>query len=298
MARFAPTALVLALLAATAAAFAITEGLKLTPSPIRSTVVDKVFSPVCGCETARAHIRFRLRKADTLTLAIVDAGDRVVRTLVDARRYNHGLHRFTWNGRNDAGRVARDGVYRPRVHLAREHRTILLPNSIALDTKPPRVTATIRTRTITPGLKRLTAVYRLSEPANPLLLVNGKVVVRGRFSRPDDKLDWHGTGFAAGTYRVSLRAVDLAGNQSAATPPVTVTIVYLALAQHRLRVKAGGAVRVRFGPIRSVRWRLAGRTGVSHKGRLVIRAPVRAGTYSLYVSANGHADRARVVVTP
>src|SRR5438477_12199752 len=70
--RLAPFLLVVALLGATAAAFAVTEGLKLEPSPVRSTDVDKVFSPVCDCLSRVAHIRFRLRKTDRLTLAIVD----------------------------------------------------------------------------------------------------------------------------------------------------------------------------------------------------------------------------------
>src|SRR5439155_23276840 len=95
LARLAPILLVLALLSATATAFVVTEGLKLTPSPIRSTEVDnKTFSPVCRCPTSVARIRFRLRKADRMTLAIVDGEGRVVRTLVDGRRLNHGLHHF------------------------------------------------------------------------------------------------------------------------------------------------------------------------------------------------------------
>ena len=45
MARILPTLLVLALLGCTAAAFAVTEGLKLEKSPISKTVVDKVVAP-------------------------------------------------------------------------------------------------------------------------------------------------------------------------------------------------------------------------------------------------------------
>src|SRR6266446_10058393 len=49
------------LLVAAAAAFAITERSKLTPSPIAGTRVAKTFSPVCRCITDSASIRFRLR---------------------------------------------------------------------------------------------------------------------------------------------------------------------------------------------------------------------------------------------
>ena len=290
--------LVLGLLGATAAAFAVTEGLKLTPSPILSTQVDKVFSPVCRCSTDAAEIRFRLRKADRLKLVIVDSGGHVVRTLVDGRRFNHGLHHFAWNGRDDEGLVVRDGVYQPRVHLDREHRTILLPNPIVVDTKPPSATLAIRGRVLTPGHGKLTAGYRLSEPAHPQLLVDGRVVVRGRFARPRGKLDWYGSGATSGMHRVSLRAVDLAGNVGPATRAVLVRVVYLELARHSLRVSAGGALTVRFGPVKQVRWYLGGRTGIARGGRLLIRAPSLPGSYTLFVSAGGHADRVHVAVHP
>ena len=294
--RLAPFLLVVALLGATAAAFAVTEGLKLEPSPVRGTEVDKVFSPVCGCPTRVAHIRFRLRKADRLTLVVVDSGNHVVRILVDGPRFSRGRHGFTWNGRDDAGRVVRDGSYRPRVHLGKEHRTILLPNPIAVDTKPPKATVAIRRREVVPGHAKLRVSYRLSEPAHPQLLVDGKVVVRGRFPRPVGSLEWYGTGFPAGTYRVSLRAVDLAGNVGRATRPATVRVVYVELAKHTLRATAGGSVAVRFGPVDTVRWRLNGNTGIARHGRLKIRAPGVPGTYTLYVLSGGHADRATVFV--
>ncbi len=82
MARYAPIALVLALLAATAAAFALTESLKLEKSPITGTKVSKTFSPICKCPTRAARIAFRLRTANRLTTVIVDSGGKVVRTLV------------------------------------------------------------------------------------------------------------------------------------------------------------------------------------------------------------------------
>ena len=73
MARFAPAALVAALLAATALAFVYTESLKLTPSPILGTrVLPKVISPVCDCPTDSAVISFRLREADVLDIDLID----------------------------------------------------------------------------------------------------------------------------------------------------------------------------------------------------------------------------------
>jgi hypothetical protein len=285
--------LVVGLLGATAAAFAVTEGLKLEPSPIRGTDVDKIFSP----DVRVAHIRFRLRKADRLTLTIVDSHDRLVRTLIDGRRFNRGLHGFTWNGRDDAGEIVPDAAYRPRVHLGGQHRTILLPNPIAVDTKPPTGVLRIRRRVFTPGHARIQAFYRLSEPAQALLYANGrKVVGPSRFHPVAGKLEWFGTGFRAGTYRLTLRALDLAGNLGPPSKPVTVRLVYLELARHRLHATPGGAVAVRFGPIGKARWLLNGHTGIARHGRLRIKAPGEPGTYTLYVRSDGHADRATVIV--
>ena len=50
VARYAPAALVAALLVATGFAFLHTESLKLETSPIRQTRVTKLFSPVCRCD--------------------------------------------------------------------------------------------------------------------------------------------------------------------------------------------------------------------------------------------------------
>src|SRR2546428_12272619 len=80
--RSAPAALVAALLVATAAAFAYTERLKLTPSPILRTRVDALFSPVCECGTESARIEFRLRRHDRITVTILDKSGHVVRTVV------------------------------------------------------------------------------------------------------------------------------------------------------------------------------------------------------------------------
>jgi hypothetical protein len=295
--RLAPFLLVVALLAATAAAFAVTEGLKLEPSPVLGTAVDKVFSPVCKCETKVARIAFRLRKADGLTLVIVGGGGHVVRTLISGRRFSRGRHGFTWNGRDDAGALVKDGSYRPRVHLAAAHRTIVLPNPIRVDTRPPTARLTIKRRVFTPGRTRIEAYYRVSELAHATLYANNRRVVGpSLFSRLSDKLDWFGKGVKAGRYRLTLRAVDLAGNVGRATRPITVRVVYVQLASHSLRAKAGGAIAVRFGPVGTVRWTLHGRTGVARHGKLRIKAPAQPGRYTLYVLSGGHADRATVVV--
>ena len=108
MARIASTVLVVLLLAATAAAFALTQGLKLQKSPIFGTDVQAVFSPVCGCDRSRARISFKLREADRIDVSIVGGGDSV-RTLERGRSYpkgpvvidQHGHNRFWIGSGND-----------------------------------------------------------------------------------------------------------------------------------------------------------------------------------------------------
>ena len=55
----------LGLLIGTAAAFAITEKLKLEKSPITGTFVSSAFSPVCGCARDKANISVKFRHKDT-----------------------------------------------------------------------------------------------------------------------------------------------------------------------------------------------------------------------------------------
>jgi hypothetical protein len=101
--RLLSTGLVLGLLVATAAAFAITEGLKLTQSPVSRTRVSKVLSPVCGCDSRAATIQFWLRRRDALTLTVVDRGRHDVKRLVDDVTAHRRWNTFQWDGRTNSG---------------------------------------------------------------------------------------------------------------------------------------------------------------------------------------------------
>ena len=215
LARLGPIALVLALLAGTAAALGITQSLKTTKAPITRTKVAKTFSPTCRCATNVASIRFQLARRDKLTLAIEDARGRTVRVLFTSRRTAAGLHAFGWSGRGDDGRRLPDGLYRPRVELEDADRVILLPNRIALDTKAPRVRVTGKPRLAAGG--PIVVRYLLSEPARGILAVGGKRVARTYRVRLDTTLRIPlGTLRAAGALHgvVTLAAEDLAGNVS------------------------------------------------------------------------------------
>ena len=298
--------LVVVLLAATAAAFALTQGLKRQKSPIFGTDVDKAFSPVCSCDTDSATIAFKLRKPDRLDVAIVDGADHVVRTIVREREYGQGAVEIEWDGRDDEGKVLTEGDYRPRVHLDRAHRTIRLPNPITLDVTAPRIEiVAVAPRVFSPdGDRRADGVtfrYRLSEPGRGMLFVDGKRRVLQLFPRDEDALTWYGKrdrrSLPAGTYDAQLGAFDPAGNRADRTKPVELVIRYVDLGRHRVTAIAGESFTIPVSSdARRVRWSLGGRSGAAPPGVLRLRAPFQKGQFTLTVSANGHASRAAVFV--
>ncbi len=306
MARIASTVLVVLLLAATAAAFALTQGLKLEKSPIFGTRVDPVFSPVCECDKANAAIAFKLRNADRIDVSIVDGGD-VVRTIERDRRYPKGPVTIEWDGRDDAGRVLPEGDYQPRIHVRGEHQTITLPNEIRIDvTAPVLQDVKLSRRVISPDgdgrRDRLTISYRLNERGRGALIVDGKRQGKGTlFARTEERIVWNGKSrgrpLDAGRYELQLVAVDPAGNRSGRTRPVAVTVRYVALGRDRIRVAAGERFSLRVSSdAERVRWTLGGRSGFARPGTLSLRAPGQKGQFTLTVSANGHTARAAVFV--
>ena len=181
--------LVVALLAATAAAFALTQGLKNQPAAIFGTEVPRgVFSPVCACDSDKASITFKLRKPDRLDVSIVDGSDRVVRTIERGRAYDKGPVEIEWDGRDDAGKVLPEGEYKPRIRLQDVRTTYTLPNPMRIDVTAPRIErVVVRPTVISPDGDRradhATFSYRLSEPGRGLLFVDGKRRGLTRFPR-------------------------------------------------------------------------------------------------------------------
>ena len=300
--------LVLVLLGATAAAFAVTERLKLERSPITGTQVDKVFSPVCECARDVAVISFVLRRRETVTLDILDKNRRSIRTVVRDQREPGGRAFFTWDGRDNLDRVVAEGVYRPRVQLERHGRTIVLPNPIRVDTTAPTVLLVrVFPRVFSPGSDgnrdRVTASYRIDERARAIMLVDGRQRVQSKFPRLEGQLVWfgrvNGSTVRPGTYEIRLRAVDRAGNRSVRTRAVPVRVRYVELSRERIAVGAGRRFSVRvLTDADSYRWLFAGRRGRGERKVLVLRAPEEAGTYSLYVRVGTRAARAEVLVSP
>jgi hypothetical protein len=303
--RLLPTILVLALLVATTAAFVITERLKLQPVAITDVHVDKVFAPRCECSTARANLDFRLGHADHVTVSIVGADAKVVRTLVEGRRFAAGRRRFAWDGRDDVGDIVPQASYRPRVELRRDSQTFNLPNPILVDTTPPTVQASIRPTTISPDgdghNDRVSVRYRQSEAGRPFIAVEGEVAVRARSSKRVQKLDWYGKEHSRplppGLYSFVVGTRDLGGNRARRPIRTIIRIRYIQLARKLMQVAPGGVVRVGVSTdARRFHWRLGQHTGTAARPRLVVRAPVQPGRYTLVVSERGFRSAARIIV--
>lgn len=302
------------LLGGTAAAFAVTQGLKLERSPVLSPRITNAnatgpaFSPVCDCDRNAALVSFKLRKGDRTTLEVVDGEGDVVRTLFRNRRFGPVRLEAGWDGKDDAGRVLPDGDYRPRVRLANAHKTITFPNEMRVDTERPRVERfSVSRRVVSPdGDGRADGVsisYRVDERARVRLLVNGKPRVRKRGQREVGAVQWfgrvRGRPVRPGIYGLSLVAVDQAGNRSKPVRAGTVRVRYLELGLDRISARAGTrfGVRVRTD-VRGYRWLFAGRRGRSSARYLVLRAPSEPGRYRLFVQSRSRGDQAAVVVRP
>ena len=226
MRRNAPTILALLLIVATATAFAVTQRLKLEPSPISRTRVSDAFSPVCRCASKAANIEFSLRRGDDVRIAIrIGSGE----VTVAEGSFAQGDVHVRWGGRDAAGEIVPDGIYYPFVVLKRAGRTIDLPNPIRVDTIRPSIKFTsLRPRLFRPGLEKLKVTYTVSEHAHALLFVDGRRRVFTNITRLRGKLQWYGKVrghvIRPGRHKLKLVAEDLAGNRSLPTPWVVVRV--------------------------------------------------------------------------
>jgi hypothetical protein len=302
--RILSTGVLVGLLVATAAAFAITERLKLTKSPITGTKIVRGFVSPRAHTTAAVRVRFR--RADRVTATILDSHRHYVDTLAYRLPVRRGYGMFVWNGLTDVRKTPGDGTYRLEIHFANQHRTILLPNPIVLDTRPPAVldAGAVR-RAFSPDgdhqFDTVTIHYRLSEDAHVLVSLDGHRIIRGRSSKPKNKVSWNGMVdgrlLPQGTYTLVVSAVDLAGNRAANVRQVDVDVRYIALGAPRVRVHGAAVLRIGVSTdAKRYRWSLAGRSGTSSARVLRLRVPRSAGRYTLTVTEHGHSARAVVVV--
>jgi hypothetical protein len=149
------------LVAATVAAFFITQHLKVStpllagfPRPFPAAI-NPVSGVTCYDPVTRKPVNYRvmsisfylLHQSDRVDVWVADAAGRTVASLASGRFMSGGGHpvrtQFTWNGRTSSGALAPDGEYFVRVHLVHQARTVTISDSsgpvpFRVITHPPR----------------------------------------------------------------------------------------------------------------------------------------------------------------
>jgi hypothetical protein len=309
--RIAPTVFVACLLAATAAAFGYAQRAKLEDSPIRNIRLERrLVSPSCtACPPAAREVpvRMRLFREDHVTVDVVDLDGVTVRAGVFSGRFMPRSVAFSWDGRNNRGGVVPDGLYRLRIELEDDGRTLEFPEEIRVDATAPTIEEIdVRPRVISPDADRRSdralISYRFGEPAYAVLFVDGKRRPgRSPRRRPTGVLEWYAQGLRPGTYRLALAAQDPAGNQSPSTRAFAVRVRFIELARRRYVVRPTAMFRVRLSTDATrLTYRIGRRTHGVEGTRPVrwiwVRAPERPGRYVLTVHVRDRRAEALVVV--
>jgi hypothetical protein len=227
------------LVAATFSAFFVAQRLKAAPAVVGEFRRTPFFSPNGDGRFDRATVRFELRKEDRVGVAVVSAQGDHVRELIGGRSYlpYHEI-RARWDGRDESGRRVPDGTYRYRIALLGQGRNVVLPQSVRLDTTPPRP----RVRSIGPVADRVPRPELLPVPGGGEAVVH--LQAPGRRKRifvfktapgqprlvledvlADEATEWRWDGrtrggrpVSPGTYLVAVQARDQAGNIGTSPP--------------------------------------------------------------------------------
>jgi hypothetical protein len=223
------TGIALALLVGSVAAFAHTEQLKLERSPVGRAQLDDWFSPVCDCPQETTTIAFELRERERLDVTVVDGDGTTVRRLETGARRSPGPVEVTWDGRDQAGRIVPDGGYRIHIRLRDERRTIVIPETVNVDTQAPEVSFWRVSETVLFPGRTIGITFEANEPGRPVLLLDGERAWHGPQRRAGTRIvRWDGTTdtgrLPPGAYRVALAFEDRAGNRSQPTGALTVIV--------------------------------------------------------------------------
>jgi hypothetical protein len=230
------TAAFAALVAATIAAFFVTQHLKVTtpllqgfPRP-RPAVIDPLHGVRChGRNDASTTISFYLQhRSDDVVVSVVNQDHDIVDTVASARHMRKGVRKpdgvFHWDGRLSDGLLAPDGTYYFRVALIHQNRTIDLTGvPVKVETVQPHpVITSVSPSVISPsGASQVTIryvgngnrgarilLYRTDLPSGPRL-VKTFITRWGAHSAVWDGTI-HGRPAPAGTYLVGIEVTNAA----------------------------------------------------------------------------------------
>ena len=230
------------LVAASLAAFFVAQELKSQPSVIQDFQLRwPVISPNADSRNDAQTLRFRLKESDTVDVAIVDADGDVVREIASGRplkAYRYLDPRPTWDGRTADGAPAPDGIYRVRVSLRDQGRSVVLQDAFRVDRTPPtpHIVSVGPQREpgpeLLPGAQGHAAAINLAEPVRnkrgrllvfrtdvaPARLAAERVISPGA-----RQVTWNGNDDAGrpappGTYLAVAEVRDAAGNVGTSVP--------------------------------------------------------------------------------
>jgi FlgD Ig-like domain len=173
-----------ALVAASIAAFFVTQHLKVTtpliqgfPRPVPGVINPRHGVPCGPFNSGSTLISFYLQhRSDVVDVYVVDSGGEIVRTVATDRRMRKGVRNpdgvFHWDGRESDGRVAPDGSYHFRVALLHQDRGIDLSDvPVKVKTVPPRPVITSVRPTVIAPRARVTIRYARNEGRGGTILL-------------------------------------------------------------------------------------------------------------------------------
>ncbi|MBV9917701.1 MAG: hypothetical protein JO153_14440 [Solirubrobacterales bacterium] len=329
-----------ALVAATVGAFFVVQHLKAStplyagfPKPNPAWINPRDGNACDGVDHRATTISFYLlHRADNVDVYVVNRDGAIVRTVASGRHMRIRVRKpdgvFNWDGRTDSGQFAPDGVYRFRVALRQQGRTVQLPVPVLVRTRPPRPAVTRVTPSLIPHDDEAAAigvrgagsgptsvqVYRTDASLNPSLVANLTVAASARPSW-DGRLA--GQPAPAGTYLIGVTVHDRACNVGRFPPQLPpapnstrgagVTVRYLAAQPPMDPTPAGTHALVYVDARqRDYAWTLtrvgastpvARGSGSAFTLRVHVPARERAGLYVLALRSGAHRTSVPLVVS-
>ena len=141
------------LVLATFFAFFAAQRLKQSDPLVYSISFKRYISPNDDDLREKGRVRFRTKKADRVTVTVVDRTSAPVRVLADDEKLPAGPHTFYWNGRfrgvvakngkKHPGVPVPDGAYRVRVSMRSNGRSFIPDQFFVVDTEPPEIFASV-----------------------------------------------------------------------------------------------------------------------------------------------------------
>jgi hypothetical protein len=318
------------LVAATFGAFFVSQRLKNAEPVAKITKLKAVFSPNGDHRRDVEPITFKVEQADRVTVTIVNRdGDRVRRLATNLQAHPERPVTVIWDGRTDDGVRAPDGLYRMQLGLRRSGRTVTVPGSFSIDTKPPTPIVLSVTPPVggpVPGAFTIRArgVGTRRAPRFQILRTDlgvPKEVAKFTGRVGSGRAVWNGQVDGApappGTYMAVVRVRDLAGNLGTAPavlPPVPgqvrgkpgITVRQIAAEPPVVPVRAGERVAFAVDSRgRPYRWsvRRVGGSRPTKKGKAAARKPLIinsprgiSGAYLLEVDSGRYTARVPFLV--